>query len=199
MYYEFIMTSKLILTHGFCYVPGGVVPNVYTSVKITFDGTYTIAVGWTPPYPTQQSIFYMRDIQHIPKVVLTSIRNMKDFSSPHQIIDRITELLTDFQKDANEMEEILSAKLQPKLDRANRHISELRESRKHDHQTIVELEQQVAELKKREEELTIWCELSSIHLDQVELTNRELELQLDNADRIHRDNILEDALIELSI
>lgn len=192
-------SSKVVLTHGFCYVAGGVSPNIYTSVKITFEGTFTVAVTWTPPYPSQQSTFYIRDIHHIPKVVLSAIRNMKDLSSPQQIIERITEMLADFQKDADEIEEILSAKIKPKLDQANRHISELRESRKQDHQNIVELEQQVAALKKREEEMMIWCEISSIHIDELDLTNRELQLQLDNADRINRDNMLEDAITELSI
>ena len=192
-------SPKVVLTHGFCYVSGGVVPNTYTSVKIVFDGTYTVAVSWNPPYPSQQSIFYMRDILHIPNVVLRAIMIMKDMSSPQQIIDRITELLDEFQKDVDEMEEILNGKLQPKLDHANRVIAELRESRKQDHETISCLEKEVAALQKREEELTIWGELSSIHLDELELTNKELILEIENTNRINRDTMLEDALAELAI
>ena len=199
MYSKFIMTTpKVVLTHGFCYVLG-VVPNTYTSVKITFDGTYTVEVSWTPPYPTQQSVFYIRDIQHIPKVVLTAIRNMKDPPSADQLIGRVNELLADFQKDADEMEDILKAKIQPKLERANRVAAELLESRKQDHECIAALEEEVEALKKREQELTIWCELSSIHLDEMELTNKELQLQIKNTERIQEDTILNDALTELSI
>jgi hypothetical protein len=192
-------SPKVVLTHGFCYVPGGVVPNIYTSVKIVFDGMFTVAVSWNPPYPSQQSVFYIRDIFHIPAVVLNAIRSMKDFSSPQQIIDRITELLSDFQKDKDEMEEILSAKLQPKLDNSNRVIAELHESRKQDHETIACLEVEVEKLQKREQELSVWSELSAIHIDELELTNRKLQLQLDTADRIERDTILEDALDQLKI
>ena len=200
MYSKFIMASpKVVLTHGFCYVSGGIVPNTYTSVKIVFDGTYMVEISWTPPYPSQQSVFYIRDIQHIPKVVLTAIRNMKDQPSPQQIIVRVNELLADFQNDADEMEEILIAKLQPKLDHANWIIAELRESRKQDQATIGSLEKEVAALQKREEELTIWGELSSIHLDELELTNKELILEIENTNRINRDTMLEDALEELAI
>jgi len=191
--------SNVILTQAYCYVTGGVSPNVYTSVKITFDKTYTVAVSWNPSYPSQQSTFYIRDILNIPKVVLRAIMYMKDQSTPQQIIDKINDLLEEFQKDVDEMESILSGKLQPKLDDANRIIAELRESRTQDQEIIASLEIEVAELQKREQELTIWGELSSIHLDELELTNRELELQIDNANRIERDTILEDALAQLEI
>ena len=191
--------SNVILTQSYCYVTGGVSPNVYTSVKITFDKTYTVAVSWNPSYPSQQSTFYIRDILNIPKVVLRAIMYMKDQLTPQQIIDKINDLLEEFQKDVDEMESILSGKLQPKLDDANRIIAELRESRTQDQEIIASLEIEVAELQKREQELTIWGELSSIHLDELELTNRELELQIDNANRIERDTILEDALAQLEI
>ena len=191
--------AKLILTHGFCYVPGGVSPNVYTSVKITFEETYTIAVSWTPTYPLQQSVFYIRNILHMPNVIIKAILFMKDLSTPQQIIDKITELFDEFQKDMDEMESILRAKLIPKLDQANRAIAELRESQKQGQAHVASLEKELAQSRKREEELSTWGEIASIHLDALELTNRELQLQIDNTDRINRDAMLEDAISELSI
>jgi hypothetical protein len=190
--------AKVILTHGFCYVPGGVVPNVYNSVKITFEETYTIAVT-CPTYPLQQSVFYIRNIQHMPNVIMKAILFMKDLSTPQQIIDKITELFDEFQKDMDEMESILRAKLIPKLDQANRAIAELRESQKQGQAHVASLEKELEQSRKREEELSTWGEIASIHLDALELTNRELQLQIDNADRINRDAMLEDAISELSI